>query len=306
MMLAPIILFVYNRPEHTKKVLDALAANHLASDSDLFIYADGVKPNADKILAEKVERVRQIIRSESRFNNVHIIESPVNKGLAKSVIGGVTEVITQYNKAIILEDDLIASEFFLRFMNDALNKFESAEEVVCISGYSYPVKKNVPELYFIKGADCWGWATWKRGWNIFEEKGEPLLKAIKERQLENNFNFFGTYPYTQMLQDQINGKNDSWAIRWYASAFIKDKLTLYPGKSFIQNIGFDGTGTHSGNLRPSETAFDKAYHADFNIVIGEDTHTKRIISSYFYQNSKTRWLRKLKTGIRQLIGRYIQ
>jgi putative methyltransferase (TIGR04325 family) len=241
--LAPVTLFVYNRPEHTRKTIEALQKNFLAKNSELFIFSDGPKNEDAK---ENVEKVREHIRTIVGFKDVTIIEREKNLGLAKSIISGVTEIINRYGKIIVMEDDLVSSPYFLQYMNEALVFYEDEEKVISIHGYVYPVKGVLPETFFLKGADCWGWATWKRGWELFKEDGQKLLDELKKRGLEKEFDFQGTYPYTQMLEDQIAGKNSSWAILWYASAFLNNKLTLYPGKSLINNIGLDDQGTHCG------------------------------------------------------------
>jgi hypothetical protein len=130
-------------------------------------------------------------------------------------------------------------------MNETLQRYEKEDAVACISAYIYPIN-DLPELFFIKGADCWGWATWKRAWDLFDPDGEKLLKELKRKKLTSEFDLNNSYPYTKMLSEQIKGINNSWAIRWYASAFLKNKLCLYPGNSLVNNIGTDGTGTHSG------------------------------------------------------------
>ncbi len=188
--------------------------------------------------------VRSYIRSIAGFKSVAIVERERNFGLARSIIDGVTRVCEEYGRVIVVEDDLVTSPYFLIYMNDALALYQDEGSVISIHGYVYPVKTVLPETFFLKGADCWGWATWKRGWDLFEADGGVLLQELTQRGLTHRFDFDGTYPYTRMLKDQIKGKNDSWAVRWYASAFLKDKLTLYPGRSLVLNIGNDSTGTH--------------------------------------------------------------
>ena len=305
-MLSPIILFVYNRPSHTRETLDALAQNILAADSDLFIFSDGAKENTTEKDKQQIGSVRKVLYAEKRFKQVTVIESPTNKGLARSIIEGVSKIVGSHGKAIVLEDDLITSRHFLKFMNEALDKFENEETVACISGYFYPVKEKVPPLFFIKGADCWGWATWKRGWDIFESNGKFLLDTILKEDLEDDFNFFGSYPYSNMLKDQIGGRNSSWAIRWYASAFIKNKLTLYPGKSYVNNIGFDGTGTHSGRTHFEKTVLSEDAHLYFGIKISEDITTKRIIANYFTEQLKKGYLKSAANKIKMVLKRFIQ
>lgn len=243
MALSPIALFVYNRPEHTRKTIEALQKNNFAKESELFVFSDRWKNEEAK---EKVEEVRNYIKTISGFKKVEIIEKKENFGLAKSIISGVAEIVNRFGKIIVLEDDMVTSSYFLEYMNKALDLYEAEENVISIHGYIYPIKNRLPETFFIKGADCWGWATWKRGWDIFEPNGQKLLDELENKKLTEEFDFSGSYPYTQMLRGQIAGKNNSWAIRWYASAFLLNKLTLYPGRALLKNIGMDGSGRHSG------------------------------------------------------------
>ncbi|KKO18108.1 MAG: putative methyltransferase [Candidatus Brocadia fulgida] len=225
MELAPIALFVYNRPWHLRQTVESLNKNELAEFSELFVFSDGPKSEADK---EKVLAVRKYIKTISGFKSVNIVEREQNLGLGNSIITGVTEIINRYGRIIVLEDDMISSPYFLRFMNEALEFYEDEERVASIHGYIYPLKTLLPETFFLRGADCWGWATWKRGWNLFETDGSKLLYELKKNNLLRKFDLNGTYPYTRMLKDQAKGKNHSWAIRWHASLFLKEKLTLYP------------------------------------------------------------------------------
>ncbi len=241
MRYAPIVLFVYNRLWHTRNTVNALLTNPQAVLSDLIIYSDGSKDLGDDGVAE----VRRYIGGLDGFKSVRLILRDKNLGLAKSITSGVTEVLDEYGKAIILEDDLVTSPYFLNYMNDALDYYQHDERVISIHGYSYPVTTTLPESFFLRGADCWGWATWTRGWGLFEYDGSLLLNELERANLIDRFDFHGTFKYSDMLKAQIAGKNDSWAIRWYASALLRDKLTLYPGKSLVQNIGDDNSGTHS-------------------------------------------------------------
>jgi hypothetical protein len=242
MVLAPIVLFVYSRLEHTKKTVEALKENSLAKKSDLIIFSDAPKNEKAK---KSVEEVRKYIHSiKNGFKSIKIVERKENFGLANSIIDGVTKIVNKYDRIIVLEDDLVTSKYFLNFMNDSLQFYENESKVISISGYIYPIS-GLPQTFFLKGADCWGWATWKRGWRLFEKNGKKLLKQIETKKLNDEFDFNNSYPFTQMLKDQVEGKNNSWAVRWYASAFLKNKLTLYPGKSFVQNIGNDSSGVHN-------------------------------------------------------------
>jgi hypothetical protein len=285
-MLAPIVFFVYNRPKHTRQVLHALSGNFLAKESILYIYADGAKDNANDEQKQRVKETRELIKSERWCKEVTIIESDRNMGLAASIINGVTDVVNQYGKVIVLEDDLITSPYFFTYMNDALTLYEDDEQVISIHGYVYPVKKKLPDYFFLKGADCWGWATWKRGWDVFNPDGEYLLNEIKRQNLEKEFNFNNSYDYTGMLQDQIDGKVSSWAIRWYASAFLENKYTLYPGKSFVENIGFDGTGTHCGETKRFKNDLISRYIPITLILVENSKKAKKIFAQYFHSMSE--------------------
>ncbi len=250
---APIVLFIYNRPEHTLKTLEALSRNILADKSDLFIYADGPKENATKEQLLKIQKTRDAAKSQQWCKNVTIIKSEKNKGLAASIISGVSEIVNKYGSIIVLEDDLITSPYFLQYMNDALYIYKDNNKVACINGYVEPHKKQLPETFFLKGADCWGWATWKRAWDFFNPNGKDLLEELHAKKCEKHFNFDNTFPYVQMLEEQIAGKINSWAIRWLASAYLNEMYCLYPNQSLVVNDGFDGSGSHCGKIEYIQT-----------------------------------------------------
>ena len=172
MKLSPIVLFVYNRPIHTRKTIEALSRNFFAKRSDLIIFSDGPKSFTQ---TESVNKVREYIRSIKYFKSLELIERKENFGLSKSIIEGVGEVLRDYDSVIVLEDDIVTSRYFLKFMNNSLQIFSNDNRVISVHGYVYPIKENLPEAFFLKGADCWGWATWKRGWKLFNPNGEELL-----------------------------------------------------------------------------------------------------------------------------------
>ena len=241
MNYAPVALFVYNRPWHTRQAVEALLANVEAPETLLYVFSDAPKDDA---ASKAVTEVRIYVNNIAGFKSVSIIERDHNFGLAKSIIDGVTQVCRQHGRVIVLEDDIVTSCYFLRFMNDGLRIYKGNERVISISGYVYPIKVTLPETFFLRGADCWGWATWERGWNLFESDGKVLLQGLVEQGLTHAFDSNGTYPFTRMLKNQIKGKNNSWAIRWHATAFLKNKFTLYPGIPLVHNIGVDGSGTN--------------------------------------------------------------
>ena len=250
-MPAPVALFVYARPEHTQRTVEALLVNPLAEETDVIVFSDAAK-SAEK--EQAVAAVRDYFAGVKGFKSLTVHHRPHNYGLAKSIIDGVSEVVREHGRVIVLEDDLVTSRYFLTYMNDGLNRFADDERVISLHGYMYPVKRPLPEAFFLPGADCWGWATWARGWALFNPDGQYLLDELRQRGLQKSFDFNGSYDYSGMLEGQIAGSNDSWAIRWYASAFLAGKLTLYPGRSLVQNIGNDDSGSHCGTT----TAFDVA------------------------------------------------
>jgi len=289
--LAPIVLFVYNRPDHTRKTLEALTANLLANNSDLIIYSDAPK---NQQAEEGVHTVRSFIKTIQGFKSITIIERDKNWGLANSIIDGVTNIVNKHGKVIVLEDDIVTSPYFLTYMNEALTIYENHEQVISIHGYVYPVKRKLPEYFFLRGADCWGWATWKRGWDIYNPNAKYLLDEIKKQKLDKLFNFNNSFDYTGMLQSQIDGKVSSWAVRWYASAFLAGKFTLYPGITFVKNIGIDGSGTHCGDTGNFNSEFTSHYKPVSLIDIHDSTKARELFSKYFSNNQKWNIFSKIK------------
>lgn len=240
---APILLFVYNRPEHVRRNIQALLKNELAAESELFIYSDAAK---DETSQAAVKEVRTFIRSIQGFKKITIIERAENWGLARSIIDGVTTQINRYGRVIVLEDDLVVAPHFLQFMNDALETYRDEERVGHIQACDFTHDPSLPDTFLIKWTGSWGWGTWDRAWKHFNADGKALLTELESRKLTYTFDFNGKYGYTRMLRRQIEGKNNSWAIRWNASLFLKGILSLNVGKSLVQNEGFDGSGTNCG------------------------------------------------------------
>jgi hypothetical protein len=249
--LAPIALFVYNRPRHTRKTLDALARDSQAGRSDLHIFSDAARTPAD---AGRVEEVRRIIRSTTGFQRVRILERSDNFGLSRSIIDGVSALCHDQGRVIVMEDDLVVSPQFLTFMNQALDRYRDEPRAMQIAGSMFPVADpdTLPQSFFSRLAASWGWATWKRAWDCFQADVGILFGEIESRRLEHAFDIDGSYPYTSMLRRQASGSIDSWAVRWYASMFLTGGLCLRPARSLVHNIGFDGSGVHCGSTK----AFD--------------------------------------------------
>lgn len=234
---SPIVLFTFNRPEHTKNVLDSLALNNEAKESDLFIFCDGAKEGASDEIIAKIKEVRSIVAKENRFKSVTVKIQEKNKGLANSIIEGVTEIVNKYGKVIVLEDDLVFSPYFLNYMNDSLVRYENKKDVAQIGGCNFFANgKKYPKTFFATMPDTWGWATWKDRWQHFNEDAIYLYKQIETNDLMFRFNAYGTYEMEKMLKDQILGKVDSWAIRWQAVMILNNWLCLYSNPAFSNHI----------------------------------------------------------------------
>ncbi len=291
---APVAFFAFNRPEHAAATLEALAGNHGAEHTVVYAFCDGPRPHRGDDI-RSVEAVRQVLRRTSGFRDLHVIARAANAGLSASIIGGVSQLVEEYGRVIVVEDDLVTSPFFLRFMNEGLDFYEHKDRVISIHGYIYPVKETLPEAFFLRGADCWGWATWKRGWKLFEPDGRKLLSELGGRGLEREFDMNGARAYVGMLEDQIAGRCDSWAIRWDATAFLRDKLTLYPGVSLVRNIGLDHSGTHCGTAEHlggglSDHALDVRVEPIEASVAGRET-VERFLRAQSPTLPRSRWSR---------------
>ncbi|MCK9238811.1 sugar transferase [Desulfocurvus sp.] len=242
---APVALFAYNRPRHLARTLRALAANPLAARTPVVAYADGPRGPADEAA---VGEVRAVLARARGFASLRVVPCEANLGLARNIIAGVGETLAAHGRVIVLEDDLLTTPGFLEFMNRALDAYQDEERVAAVHGYVLPVP-GLPETFMLRMTDCWGWGTWSRAWKLFEPDGAGLLARLRAAGLTRTFDLDGAQHYTAMLEDQIAGRNDSWAVRWYASTFLAGRLGLYPGRSLVRNIGLDGSGTHGADTR---------------------------------------------------------
>jgi GT2 family glycosyltransferase len=284
MIFAPIALFVYNRPAHTRQTVEALLKNELAGESDLFIFSDAPKaPEA----AVAVSEVREYIRSISRFKSVSIIERDINFGLAHSIIDGVTRVVSKYGRIIVMEDDLVTSPYFLTFMNDALDVYRDEEKAMHISGYMFPVSDTgLPETFFLRPASCWGWGTWDRAWKCFSKEPRKLLDEFSVQAI-HRFNLDGSYNYWSQVQQNVSGVINTWAVFWYASVFKKGGLCLHPKYSMVSNIGHDGTGIHCGQSDEYAVQLASKPITYFERNLVENTLALKRTKSYFLRGNPT-------------------
>ena len=240
---APVVLFVYKRPRHTVETIQALAANGLAAQTPLFVYSDAAKGEADVSL---VEQVRFFLKTITGFASVVIHEREYNFGLADSISDGVTSVIREYGRAIVLEDDIVTSPHFLEYMNTALARYEHEERVMHIAAHIPKISpKGLPESFFLRQSSCWGWATWERAWRCFHRQGQNFINTFTPDDIKR-FNLDGAYDYWSQLLANENCALKTWAVYWYACVFSHGGLCLHPRQSLAQNIGFDGSGENCG------------------------------------------------------------
>lgn len=244
MEFAPVVLFTFNRLEHTKKTIEALKKNTLAKQSDLIIFSDGAR-NKDE--EQVVVNVRDYLNTIDGFKSITLIKSDINNGLAKSVIEGVSDIINKFGKVIVLEDDLVTSKYFLEYMNNALVTYQKRDDIWSISGYTPNIQ--IPDsyeenVYLIRRGASWGWATWKDRWNLNDWDINDYYEFKKNKKMIREFNKAGN-DMTPMLEDQMKGRINSWAIRWGYNQFKLNKWTVYPIKSYVKNIGNDLSGTHT-------------------------------------------------------------
>lgn len=290
-MLAPILLFAYNRPRHLQHTVEALAHNPLAQESELFVFSDGARTEDDR---EDVELVRSYIHTIEGFKTVHRIERDHNYGLAANIIDGVTDIVNRYGRVIVLEDDLVTAPGFLQFMNDALDTYADEPRVGHIQAYDFTQNPRLPETFLIKFTGSWGWATWQRAWQHFNPDGQYLLNELHRRHLTRRFDFNGKYGFTRMLRRQVEGKNNSWAIRWNASLFLQDILSLNVGRSLVQNEGFDGSGTHCGADHLYEARlYKERLRVEKISPITENLEARKIFERY-YARTNSLWAKGMR------------
>ena len=301
---APIALFVYNRPSHTQRTIDALRSHQLAPESDLIVFSDAAK---DEAARPKVAAVREVISAIDGFKSVRVVLRDRNWGLAASVIDGVTELCRDFGKVIVLEDDLIVAPGFLRYMNQALDIYQDQSAVMQISGHMFPVEmKHETDAFFLPFTTSWGWATWQRAWEAFDEQARGYTRLKTDAALKKRFDLDGAYPYFHMLEAQLHGKIDSWAIRWYLSVFLMDGLTLYPRQTLVSNAGFDGSGTHRANYNDDANRLFGGTIEVFPRNIQVDVAKKSSVYRYLGRESGYTLISKARMKLRKLCGAFTE
>ena len=282
--LAPIIVFAYDRPDHLRRTLDALSRNELASQSELYIYCDGAKENASAEQVERIRENRKVAHGADGFKSITIIEREKNVGLKANIVEAVTEIVNKYGRVITLEDDIVTSTGFLRYMNDSLELYKDDEQVMHISGYMWPHRYRLPETFFYPVPyPGGGWATWARAWQHYSDDAEALYQSWKDRWDE--FNLFGGDYLQKQLIANYKGEMNTWFIKWHAVMLHRKGLTLYPRQSLTNNIGFDSLATNCYQTNK----FDIDHLAESIKVKRKPIRINRIAANEIYAFYQGRW-----------------
>jgi hypothetical protein len=293
--LAPIVLFVYNRPEHTRRTLESLHSNELAAQSTLYVFADGPKSDATGEQLEQIKLTRNVIKEKKWCASVIIHEADRNKGLANSIIEGVSEVVERHGRTIVLEDDLLLSPFFLAYMNECLDAYAGSDNVYSVNGYMFPVEDKRNDAVLLPYSFSWGWGTWADKWKCFEREPAAIKTIQDNTHLRKRFNL-GDYDYASMLDNK-----GSWAIRWYYSIFVRNGLSLFPTLSLVENIGLDGSGTNCDTMDISVFKAKSTVQVKKESTIDMEMWSK--LTAYFTNSNTAEEQGRLRRMIRYVTGK---
>ena len=291
MACAPIAVFAFNRPGRLRNCLASLKKNSLASESEVVIFIDGPRNLSDVM---DVRACKREARLATGFLTVRIIERPENYGLVKSIRSGVSQVLAQRSTIIVVEDDLEVSEYFLEFMNEGLATYASVERVASIHGYVYPSESPFDAPFFLRGADCWGWATWRSRWDQVNFDAKRLYQQLKAIGGLDKFDFQCGAGFSTLLQKTIENPSTSWAICWHASMFLQNRLTLYPNKSLVKNVGLDGFGTNCAQSENFDVEISDRRVCGFGIELQESEQAYLQFQKFFLKLNRRRWNRIFK------------
>jgi len=285
-MNAPVVLFVYNRPEHTKKTVESLRNNFGASDTVLYIFSDAPRCQEDEV---NVGLVRDYIKCIVGFKEVIIAEQVKNLGLADSIIGGVRGVCEKHGRVIVLEDDIVTSKYFLDYMNEALDRYSDEERIMHISGYMFPINTNhIPESFLFRATTCWGWATWARAWKFFDRNTSTIEGQFTKEKIYS-FNIDGCNDFWSHIKCNIKGEIKTWAIFWYATVFLNGGLCLHPAKSYVLNIGHDQSGVNCKENSHYEVELASGHVQEWPEIIQEDPIALDRIKKYHKKINSVRY-----------------
>lgn len=300
--LAPVVITCFDRLDHLKRTIDSLLLNEQSKFTNVYIFQDGVKPDSN--FAQHSE-VYKYLKTINGFKKITINQRKANQGLALNITEAVSEVLTNYEQVIVLEDDICVSKVFLKFMNDALCFYQKKENIMCINGYVYPIKSSTYQeaslkTFFTRIPISWGWGTYRRAWKFYEKNVDNLLSQFSNKHIYE-FNFQNSNLFWNQVLANRNGKINSWAVFWYASIFKHSGLCLTPSHSLVQNIGHDGSGVHcaENNLFHHEALFENDQFI-FNEEIKESPEFKLELINFFKKSNPgimSRVFNKLKNLI---------
>ena len=299
MSLAPIVLFVYNRLSHTERTINSLRNNKLAEASELFIYSDYAKNKDSK---REVQEVRDYITRVNGFKSVTVIFRDKNLGLAESIMDGVTSIVNRYGKVIVLEDDIVTSPFFLKFMNEALDYYKENNKVWHISGWNYPINQDdLGDVFLWRLMNCWGWATWKNKWSFFDKDADFLIKKFKKIDI-HEFNLDGFENFWHQVLQNKKGEINTWAVFWYATIFTNKGLCLNPSKTFSLNIGHDASGVHCDTNSYFDDSLSLEDEVNLNCENIENEIALKKIQDFYKNSKKNIFIRVVNKAFRFVFG----
>ncbi|AXR05725.1 sugar transferase [Salinimonas sediminis] len=305
--LAPVVLFAFNRYDHLQVTLQTLAQCELAEQSSILVYLDGPKTSADAAIQRQIV---EYINSVNSFLSVEIVHRESNIGLADNIVSGLDEVMRRYGKAIVLEDDILVSSCFLRYMNDALEYYQDEPRVWHISGWNFPIEsEGVPPFFLWHTVLGWGWATWSDRWKYFTREPQKCLEKWRNQDIQR-FNIYGTYDFWEQVQRNATGEIKTWAVFWACTVFENNGLCLNPAKSMTTNIGFDGSGTHcKGNefgVSPAYSGYSTVQCLPQNLTV--DCQALDAVIEYTKAKNEARQdqLKHLSTALKRLMQRYAE
>ena len=301
--LAPIILFIYNRPEHTLRTLEALELNDLAKESNLFVFADGPKKELTDSQRERLFETRKIARQfEGSFANFTLVERKENLGLEKSIVSGVSQVIDKAGRVIVLEDDIVTGKGFLKFMNEALDLYMDEERVMHIAGFFPKCKQKLPTTFFYNVTSCWGWATWKRAWTSYNGNAKELLDQLNQKGYSDYMYNGGqeNLLYDQLVQN-VKGSLATWAVKWHTSVFLKEGLSLHPRYSLVDNTGHDLSGTNSGIDNPYAKVALTEYVEVQKVALQKEEKAYQAVAEIYKKTVKEKFIRMIPIYIKEKI-----
>ena len=300
---APIVLIAYNRVEHLNKTLEALSSNIDVENTRLYCYIDGPKNLNDSKTQFKIKKIINLF--EANFKSVKIIHRKKNYGLAYNISKAVTETISKYGKVIVVEDDIITSNSFIKYMNDALKFYENEKKVWHISAHSeINFKERENEIYLWRLMNCWGWATWQDRWDYYEKDPKSLIDEFNSEMVRKfDLNESGIF-WSQVIANATQ-EIDTWAIFWYATIFKHQGLCVSPFYSYSANIGFDGSGVHCGSDEVKQEKQVLNHHGKFvgKLELIEDNKALQL-NEIAYSPKKKRLRYKIKILAKIVLKRF--